>query len=321
MPEGWRRFGWQQMTFVAPVDWYLDKVSIDRAEGELYLSDGALPRLQIKWLDAAKQKSVDPKATLDRWIAQLEKQARRRRIEFSADRDIKLIKRGKREVSSFESFRWRGDIEAIGLIWYSPAAQRVTLAQVNAPLGDEGLKQLARQVLGSLYDTPQGEHDLWTAYDLECEVPREWKLKNLVTETGHTELTFEQGKESLTIGRWALAEIVLERSGNLGDWAHSQRFKSWITHRLERLEGDHAGLPAVDFQGLRKNPLDRLRAAVYNFCKASYVVALTARAWHCAEANALFLVEHLHDRRTRPLVDELAARIPCAPRPAKPPKP
>ncbi len=301
------------MRAVVPADWYLSKVSRDRASGELWLTDAELPRLQVKWLDATRQKSVDTKTTLERYLEGLQQAAKKRRQPFALDRDVQVVGKAGRDISSVEGYRFTSEIEAYGVIWYSPSAERVTMAQVNGALGEPGFKTLARQVLASLHDAPQGERELWTAYDLECWIPAGFELVNQAVETGRTELKFSRGKETLTVGRVGLAAIALQRAGDLGDWAHQQHYKEWITFDLERTAATHHDCPAVDFRGGKKGLTERFRRGAYGFFKQPYPFALSARVWHCEAANCLFLVEHLRDAGAEDLLDEVCEPIPCQP--------
>lgn len=322
MDSPWRRFGWQQMELVAPADWYLSKVSTERAAGELWLTCDNRPRLQVTWRDATKEKRVNTDATLDAYLGGLERAARRRKLGWEVERGLKLITKGDRDVSSLECFNWRSDVEAYGVVWYSPTSQRVTLAQVNGPLGDSGLKTLAKRILGSLYDAPRGELALWTAYDLDCSLPHDAVLSGQTIETGHTELNFTRGRhqEIISVARYGLASIALERAGNLGDWAWQQRWSQWKSFAAEREERIVNGCPAIAFHGLKRSVLERLRQKVFGFVGIKYPVALSALAWYSADSNALFTLEQIRDPRDPELVDQLAEQIPCQPTLFDPPK-
>ncbi|MBI2302181.1 MAG: hypothetical protein HYU66_25035 [Armatimonadetes bacterium] len=315
MVSAWREFGWQRMRFVAPAEWFYTKIGMDPASGDLWLNDAELPRLQVKWLDAAREKRVDAGATLERYLTQLERKARKSRVEFTSERDIRLVTKGGRDLSSLESFHWTSDTEAFGAVWYSPVTQRLFLAQVNGAVGEQGLRALAKRVVSSFDEQPDDaeQGDLWTAYDLVCRVPRDHRLTGQTMQTGQTELRFERRRDSLNIVRFGLASIALARAADLGDWAHTQRFKLWITYRLDREEGEWDGKPAVTFRGPKRAWPERLRARLLNLVGQPYAVALTARVWHCPEANCLFLVEHVHDARSAELLDQLCAAIPATP--------
>lgn len=320
MSSMWRRIGWQQTELCCPEDWFLSKIAAEQASGELWLNDPLMPRLQIKWFDASKQKSVDPGATLDNYLDGLSKQAKKRRQPCTIERDVQTVGKAGRDISSLQGYHWQSEVQGYGAIWYSRAAERVTLAQVNGPLDDPDLKGLARQVLASIQDAPPGDDSLWTAYDLSCRIPRDWTLAGQTMETGRTELKFAKGKNALTVTRYGLASIALERAGDLGDWAHGLRFKDWITYRLDRDESPHAGLPAVTFRGRKKSPVERFREWVYHRFGQAYPSRLAAKVWHCAEANCLFIVEQVHDSRSTEILEAVCATIPCTPETFKRPK-
>jgi hypothetical protein len=258
---------------------------------------------------------VDPAKTLTGYLLQSEKSARKRRVEWSCERDLHLVGRGGRDVSSIEGFHWRSELEAYGVIWYSPSSERVTVAQVNGPLDEPGLKTLAKRVLGSLRDAPAGALDLWTAFDLECRVPRDFILATQSMETGHTEMSFTRGRhgEALTISRWGLASIALERVGDLGDWAWQQRYKTWHKYSLEREATTIGDEEAIIFRGRRTSLTERVRWRVFGWLGQRWALGLTAVVRHCPEANAIVLVEHQFDPRQPELALDLSAHVPGRP--------
>ena len=316
MSSEWRRFGWQQMTFLAPADWYLTKISTERASGELWLADAnQVTRLQIKWNDASSEKKVNPKATLTAYLASVERAAKKRKLPFRTERDLRFFRGGQTDVSSLEGYHWISTEEAYGAIWYSPKSLRVTLTQVNGVAGEGDLKGLAKRVINSLSDAPQGEDDLWAAYDLTCSVPGDFALAEQHMETGRTELGFTRGKqgEKLALARYGLAAIALERVGDLGDWAYQQRFKRWYSYDLKRELANYGNWSCVRFTGIKKSWRERLRHRIYGFLRRRLPVALTAWVWHCPEQNVILLVEQQHDPRDESLVPRLADQMLAAP--------
>jgi len=313
MSTKWRRIGWQQTELCCPEDWFLSKIAAEQASGELWLNDPLMPRLQIKWFDASKQKSVDPGATLDNYLDGLAKQAKKAKRPCEIQRDVQVVGKSGRDISSLEGFHWLSEVQGYGAIWYSRDAQRVTLAQVNGALDESDLKNLARAVLASIQDAPEGEDSLWTAYDLSCRIPKGWTLAGQTMETGRTELKFSKSKNTLTITRYGLASIALERAGDLGDWAHGLRFKDWITYRLDRDEGEHGGHSAVTFRGRRKSAMEKFREWIYHLVGQAYPARVAAKVWHCEEANCLYLVEQVHDSRSDEILEAVCASIPDTP--------
>lgn len=314
MSNAWRQTGWQRIRFLAPSDWFYSKIGLDPASGDLWLADAALPRLQIKWTDVAKQKQVDPAGTLDQFLKQMERQAKRKKLDFSYDRDTRLVSKSGRNISSLESFHWTADVETHGAIWYCATSARVMLCQVNGEPGEKNLKATARRVLNSIENDPaEVEEVLWTAYDLECRLPTAYKLTGQTMETGHTELKFTKGPETITVARYGLASIALARADNLGDWAHDQRHKPWLTFRLDRDESPYHDCPAVAFAGRKRSFGDRARARIFNFFGASYIGHLSARAWHCVDSNCIILVEHHRDARSEDRLDAVCETVPCVP--------
>lgn len=318
----WRRFGWQQLSFVAPADWYLTKVSLDRSAGELWMADAQMERLQIKWSDTSREKNVKPGATLSNYLQHLERAARRRKLPWQCDRDLRLAVPAQPDASSVEAFHWSADIESYGAIWYSPQAQRVTLFQVNGPLGGEGLRHTARRVITSLLDASSGDADLWTAQDLTCSIPASFGLTKHLLQTGHTELGFTRGKlgEAMAIARYGLASIVLERAGDLGDWVDQQRFKLWHTYRLERDTVQIGDRLMVRFRGSKAAGRERLRRRLYALVGLPLPIYLTALCWHDAESNSISLVEYLHSLNQGDLAQHVAQQMPSAPILLPPPK-
>ncbi|HAZ64005.1 MAG TPA: hypothetical protein DCZ72_10410 [Armatimonadetes bacterium] len=322
MTDMWRKFGWQRLTFLAPAAWYLTKISIERGSGELWLSDPQMPRLQVKWTDVTREKKVNPKATLTSYLTQIERAAKRNRLNFEMERDVRLAKPAQDDVSSLECFRWQAETETYGAIWYSPHAQRVTLVQINSPPHDPGARSLARRILASMHDDTPGPRELWTVQDLSCEVPPDFNLTTNALQTGQTELGFTRGRlgEKISFVRFGLASIALERAGDLGDWIDQQRFKLWHTFRLTRDQVTIGEREVVRFHGLRVSYKERLRHRLYGLFGQRLPIALTAYCWHSEEANAISLVEYLHAPNHGDLAEELVPYMLDQPALVKPPR-
>ncbi|HIE52738.1 MAG TPA: hypothetical protein EYP85_13370 [Armatimonadetes bacterium] len=306
----WTTIGWQRVKLQVPPEWVLAGIGGDAEQGYLRLDGSQGPRVEVKWFDASKRKSIDLNATLERYFRDLRKLARKQKLNLEIEREVKLVSKREKGRRDLECFAWRADRQAYGVIWYCPKCARVTIAQVTGGLREKGFRQLARQVLLSLEDHSSGGWDVWGAYDFLCEVPSDFSLKGQQLMTGLLQLSFERGCSTLTFSRYGLAEVVLKEEP-LEEWCRYQQRKTWDAFRLEAEETEEHGHLAVTFRGPKRKLRERLRRAVRKGLGKPYPFILEARVWHCPPTNKIFIVEQVRDEAEESLLDVLCARVVC----------
>lgn len=266
----WITIGWQKITLQVPADWNLAGIGGDARSGYLRIDGPDRPRVEIKWWDRTPEKTVNVAQTVETYLQDLQKKARKQRIDLVVDREVKLLSKRHKGKSSLQSFAWRGDAQAYGVIWYCPQCSRVTMAQVNGPL-EENLRPLAVQILNSLEDHSREGWDVWSAFGLLCHIPEEFELQGQQLVTGLTQLHFARRQSVIRVARYGLADVVLkealtavaqppaeEKAGKEEAEPGKTREEANGERRPEETEGEEERLPRRRPGG----PLDPLIEAV-----------------------------------------------------------
>lgn len=309
-PEvGWQLIGWQRITVWVPPEWSLGALGGDVRSGYFRLDDSHGPRLEVKW-EQPKPGALDVGKAVEKYLKGLEREARRRRASWEAQRSTPLLSKRKKKKPMLECFHWRADVQGHGAIWYCDVCDRLVMTQVLGPL-EENVEPLARQVLLSLEDHSQEEGwDTWSAYELLCQVPSEYLLEEQQMKTGLMELRFIAGKRSLRIARFGLANLLL-REVDLGTWCAHQRRREWAPFSLEEEEVAREPHRVLHLLGRPGGVLLRFRTWAYHLFRRPIPTFLDAVAWECPQSNKIYLIEHLRDEQDPPLWAELWRRTRC----------
>lgn len=207
----WTTIGWQKITLQVPADWNLAGIGGDARSGYLRIDGPDRPRVEIKWWDKTHEKTVNVAQTVETYLKDLQKKARKQRIDLTVEREVKLLSKRHKGKSSLQGFAWRGDVQAYGVIWYCPHCSRVTMAQVSGELG-ENLRPLAVEILGSLEDHSREGWDVWSAFGLFCHIPSDFELQGQQLVTGLTQLHFAKRQSLIRVSRYGLADVVLKEA-------------------------------------------------------------------------------------------------------------
>ena len=129
-----------------------------------------MPRLEVKWSES-KQKKPDLQRVLDDYFKLVRKNYKRKDANLHIQRNVNLIK----DEEFFEDrevvfFSWKGDFRASGVIFHCQTCKRITIVQVMGHL-KENIKETTSRILRSVQDHPVGQATLWSAYQLNAEVP------------------------------------------------------------------------------------------------------------------------------------------------------
>jgi hypothetical protein len=205
----WTTIGWQKITLQVPADWNLAGIGGDARNGYLRIDGPDRPRVEVKWETPAK--AVNVSTTIDTYLKDLQKKARKQRLGLTVEPDVKLLSKRHKRKSSLQCFAWRGDVQAYGVIWYCPQCSRVTMAQVSGGL-DENLKPLALDILRSLEDHSREGWDVWSVYGLLCHVPSDFELQGQQLVTGLTQFHFARRQSLINVSRYGLADVVLKEA-------------------------------------------------------------------------------------------------------------
>jgi hypothetical protein len=330
--------GWQGMRCVLPPDWNVTSFSMDRDNGYLRIDapgDSALT-VQIRWSSAQKPRQavntpysymasyvrsrfrkpepiepgrVDLKANLEKMLQETAKQARKAKAAFDSS-----IKPEKIEGESGErtaiNFSWSGAGRGQGKIWHCATCNRVVVAQVVGLNRDSAaLAQVASQLFATLEDHSADGYDRWALYDLQIDLPSDFRLQEQKLLSGYLQLMLTRRGERILVDRWGLANVALKKF-SLEDW-----FRARAAVRLNGMSATTrqtgAGHSACYFAG-RLSLMDRLRnARAARSSLFSLADGYEAGVWQCETSNKLYAVQVFHKRHTSGLWQEIADRCRC----------
>lgn len=318
----WTRFGWQGIEFEMPEEWNLGKIDGDRTGGYLRMEDEEMVRLEAKWA-TAKPESYDLDREVANQVKQLEKQARKAKMEVVIRRKVNLL---QLKDKNWECFYWRGDFTAYSLLTHCPGCGRVVL--LRALFRDhEPAKEISRRIFGSMTDHRADSRDFWNVFGLALRLPDSFLLQRSSLKTGEIRLLFGRKKEELEAARISLAEYQL-REASLDQWFEKFYSRELKPYRVEKQPWSIQGHPGLQFQGER-NLQRRLLQPLRSFprvgsgvlsripilgkwrCQRFYSLPLKCRVWHCKESDKLFILRALLSVEDEVLFDEVCASMRC----------
>ena len=306
--HGQHILGWEGITVWVPEDWALTSFSSSEKEGYLRADDQDMPRLEIKWKQAPG--FVDLNQTVDNYLSSIKKRVARDKQELTIDRDMQVISRRKMHKDGLQTFAWRAQSQAYGAVWLCKQCERVVIAQVLGPPDDTGLLTTAQQVLSTIRDHPTGGWVTWAAYGLVCQTPEDFKLTSQQMFSALIKLTFTRDTETVTVGRWGMAEVLL-RQQTLDKWVQAELGKQLSRYAPQSEEQQFRGHPAVAFIGERMPPLYGLKSFTRHITGKQCADRLLGYAWHCPPTNKIFVAYALLDRANYELAEEIRDRIEC----------
>ncbi|MCD6351242.1 MAG: hypothetical protein J7M26_03885, partial [Armatimonadetes bacterium] len=222
----------------------------------------------------------------------------------------KLRVRMPKERSSVRFFGWRGDQEALGAAWYCKECGRTTLVQVLGPPGSD-LTELAQQVLAGLQDHTVGDWRVWALYGFRCEIPTRFHLVGQELLPGLLKLSFEHGREKLTVTRWGLADVALQNT-DLEHFLAEKNKKAWRPFRLRTqptsIHGHEQGLA---LSGVSALPFAHMTGVAIRLVGRRWPNCLRGAAWLCEQENKIFHVEAVIDPQDEGMIAEVIARLHC----------
>ena len=309
-----RLVGWQGFTVRVPNTWDLTGFSGANESGYLRVDDGNGEQgLEIKWATEPRKAKTPPDVTVrrDSYFSALRKTARKKRItletkETDAPRAVLRPERGA------AGFSWVGDRKAVGVVWHCTACRRTVIAQVLGDRsGKNGLSAVAAGVLGTLRCHPEDpEWRVWALYDLQTEVPSDYKLVGQQLMNVYLRLQFARGTSRLSVEQWALANIA--RHGDyLDEWLRGNTKGLMREARYVVDEGEAHGHAALLLSGGPALGVPMLHAAREALHLRRPATRFGAVAWHCEETNKIFSIQGFRTRRQEDPVEAMVGRTRC----------
>ena len=228
--------GWQGIRFQLPPDWNLTGFSMNRENGYLRVDapgDAALT-VQVRWMNSARPEPVGPpnvysfatpyvrkwlrrptpvapkpdlRANLERLLKDTAKQAKKSKVAFDSQVKTEKIE-GDNDERTAINFSWTGQGRGQGKIWHCATCNRVVVAQVIGLAKDQSaIAAVASQLFATLHDHALNGYDRWALYDLQVDVPEDFRLEE-------QKLLFGTSATGVGTGRGA------HRSGAVGAGEH-----------------------------------------------------------------------------------------------------
>ena len=305
VPQHWTTFAWQGFSVRVPPEWTPASLTGGEDEGYFRIDGPDQPRVEAKW--ATSRGFVDVDGVVRKYFRTL--------TRGRAGKDVKIREKVKlsvpmpKERSSVKTFGWRGEQEALGVAWYCRECGRVTLVQVLGRPGED-LQALAEKILSTFRDHTDGQWRRWALYELDCQVPKDFKLVSQEYLTGLLRLSFERGRDKLTIVRWGLANVAL-KSTSLKNWLMSKNRKAWRPFNV-RLEEEHIhGHQGLAISGESAVPFMHLFGVGVRLLGRRWPTALRGAAWVCEQGNKIYHVEAVIDPSEEGMIAEVIYRLRC----------
>jgi len=263
--------------------------------------------VEVKWF--TPKGTVDLDRELAKYRKTLERAAKKRRQALEWKAKPKIAVRESKPDKNRHFFAWRGDTQALGVIWYCRTCSRVILAQVVAPL-TEDVSVLASAILSGIEDHGSEDEEFWSVYGLGVAVPKGWALEKHQLMAGYTMLQFRRRDRILRAERWALASVALRQCG-VRDFVHGKSHKFWKDFRLAGAETPCHGHEGAEFGGRTRKLWLVLVSAVRRLIKRPAADWLSARAWHCEVENKIFAVHAIHPCGQTEVFDNAVESVVC----------
>jgi len=330
--------GWQGVRCTLPAEWNLTGFSMDRDDGYLRVDgppDSSMS-VQIRWQNAAKPQqsrltlyhtlsgwwrtwrklpptptpAPDLKSNLDRILKETAKQSKKSKTAFETSIKPERIEGDQGERTSI-NFSWSGTGRGQGKIWHCAQCNRIVVAQVLGLHKEHAaLAAVASQLFASLHDHAADGYDLWALYDLELQMPSDFRLEDQKLLSGHLQLTFGRSGERVVVDRWGLANMTLKRF-KVDEWFRNNA--SVNLRRMKPHEDETRGHPVTRYEGTLSlfDRLKMLREARGSLRR--FATRYEGGAWNCPESNKIYAVQVYHNRRTVGLWADIVRRCGCHP--------
>jgi len=284
----WKETAWNGIRFLAPTGW--EPASIGRRY--LMLENEAGPALEIKW------GPIKGAFSHRRHLQRLSK-------TFNKQSNIRIEKRPlpndwKAALGNYEhsGFTWTGkQVGGRGVILFCPACAHATLIQFydcQTPISD----RVYQRILRSFDHHPINGETVWAVFDIRAVTPGAYRLTYHRFEPGRFELSFEAGRQKLTLYRWGPAAAALSHR-TLAQFAQLMiptlrgKDRFCIRDNGNRVDFD-------DIDGFGKTPFWR------RFKREKIVMAV--RIWHEEKRNKILGIRLEENASTASMMMESLAK-------------
>ena len=302
-----RLMGWQGYLAHLPASWNPGKFSGKRNNGDIRVDDEDGTRLELRWEET--RKTPDVARSIENFLNQLEKSAKKRGETFQIDENAHTVSKGRKRKEQVTSFGWIGAPGAqtscgYGAAWSCPVCNRVTFAHVLGHVNDKPGKimRLASEILGDMECHGEGGWDTWGAFDLQVEIPTEFELKSAQLLLNKVDIEWVRPRpnglyglgrraERIRVMRFPVANVLLDGK-TLVEWSdwniqHKNKQLSLREATPDEFNG-HAGL---FYRGPVKDLKQRVGIWFFDTIMRRRTPQGEVRVWECPDSNRIFVLE------------------------------
>lgn len=287
--------GWQGLVLEVPELWEPHSLSGTRAQGTLQVDDGDAIRLRCSWKEL--RRPPDLLAEADAYLDKLQKETRKKKVDFAAKRDIRLPLPPQRVATCFS---WRAEALVYAMLAYCQDCRRLSSLYVFGQPG-QAVEREARSVFATYRCHGEDDRELWSVFGLSCVLPSGWRLTKSELRAGQVGLSFSRGKEELALARVAMAESILRRK-KFVRWAEEYYGKELRGYVWRGDRTEYRGHIALDVEGE-----ERLRGPLARLLRKAKV--LRVRAWYCDELDKIYALWYVGREPER--FEELLRGLAC----------
>jgi len=271
--------GWQGLLLEVPVLWEPQSLSGTRSQGTLQLDDGEAIRLRCSWREL--HRPPDLLAEAESYLANLQKEARKKKVDFSAKRDIRFPLPEERVATCFS---WRNEGQVYAMLAYCQQCRRLSSLYVFGSLG-HSVERKARPIFVRFRCHGEGGRECWSLFGLRALLPTGWELTKSELRAGQVTLRFVRGSEELSLARVALAESIL-RQKKFVRWAESFYGKQLRNFRWRGDRSEYRGHITLEMEGT-----ERLRGPLSWLLRKPR--KLRVRAWYCEQLDKIYALRYV----------------------------
>ncbi len=322
--------GWQGIRFTLPPDWNITGFSLEPGGGYLKVESPGTMFAQVKWTERGGPKPpltlyeltkrlfillrlykpVEPpppdlRAVLDNFLKETSKHAKKARTGF--DFKVKPETKERGDKWTTHNFTWSGGGQGQGKIWHCSGCGRVVIAQIVGQARDN-VADVAAGMFGSLQDHAEDGWNTWALYDVDAQVPADFKLRSQKLMSGYIRLDFWRGAERILLERWGLANVTRKKF-TLEEWF--RHVGQVGDHGAKVNEVEAQGHPAVEAGGSVRGLVGWLRALRDAAPRHRPATRYAGSAWECPETNKIFMAQTWTTPRTERLLEEVVTRCRC----------
>lgn len=246
-------FAWNDFIVHHPDSWAPVVISGNARKGYVRLSEADGASIQVRWEGGRR---ADHERILSQYLRLLERDARRRKVEFRSEMRADAVP---------PTYRYEGLMKGHGIVIDDTARKRTILAELTSEPGVRRPRSL-QNLVEVVEVASETDWARWAMFGLDLSLPRAFRPVRRRLLAGRTVFEFRSRTAKLIAERWAFAEELI-RSKGLASWASAvvgvperaiepiDSHRAVFTHRKWPLLPPLRGLVKVDSEANRINVL------------------------------------------------------------------